>query len=168
MIVSAGFGEETLFRGYAFERLGKLFGHGSRAKTAIVVFTSCGSGWITIRSRAGRRRTGDGRWSRLRVDLCSYGAAVRVDVSRTRRSSDRAWPHLLESRIQGGAPAIQLGYDSATSAGRHRSFVVRFVFSYPLSGTVYRVRCPAAEHETTKHEERVGRLYDDQRMTNDA
>jgi uncharacterized protein len=40
MIVGAGFGEETLFRGYMFERLGKLFGSGVNAKTAIVLITS--------------------------------------------------------------------------------------------------------------------------------
>jgi len=40
MIVVAGFGEETLFRGYLFERLGRLLGHGSGARVAIVVFTS--------------------------------------------------------------------------------------------------------------------------------
>ena len=40
MIVGAGFGEETLFRGYMFERLGKLFGHGGAAKTLIVILTS--------------------------------------------------------------------------------------------------------------------------------
>jgi membrane protease YdiL (CAAX protease family) len=36
----AGFGEETVFRGYMFERLGKLFGAGAGAKTAIVLLTS--------------------------------------------------------------------------------------------------------------------------------
>jgi membrane protease YdiL (CAAX protease family) len=40
MIVSAGFGEETVFRGFLFERLGKLFGPGAGAKIAIVLFTS--------------------------------------------------------------------------------------------------------------------------------
>jgi membrane protease YdiL (CAAX protease family) len=40
MIVGAGFGEETLFRGYLFERFGKLFGPGVRAKTSIVLLTS--------------------------------------------------------------------------------------------------------------------------------
>jgi membrane protease YdiL (CAAX protease family) len=40
MIVGAGFGEETLFRGYMFERLGKLLGSGVRARTAIVLITS--------------------------------------------------------------------------------------------------------------------------------
>ncbi|MGI8898340.1 MAG: CPBP family intramembrane glutamic endopeptidase [Pyrinomonadaceae bacterium] len=40
MIVVAGFGEETVFRGYLFERLGKLFGRGVWAKTLIVLLTS--------------------------------------------------------------------------------------------------------------------------------
>jgi CAAX protease family protein len=40
MIVGAGFGEETLFRGYAFERLARLFGNSVVAKIAIVLFTS--------------------------------------------------------------------------------------------------------------------------------
>jgi hypothetical protein len=36
----AGFGEETVFRGYMFERLGKLFGSGVGAKVSIVLLTS--------------------------------------------------------------------------------------------------------------------------------
>ena len=40
MIVGAGFAEETLFRGYLFERLGKLFGTGTGAKVSIVLLTS--------------------------------------------------------------------------------------------------------------------------------
>ena len=40
MIVSAGFGEETVFRGFAFERLGKILGSGVWAKTFIVLLTS--------------------------------------------------------------------------------------------------------------------------------
>lgn len=40
MIAGAGFGEETIFRGYMFERLGKLLGTGAAAKAAIVVTTS--------------------------------------------------------------------------------------------------------------------------------
>jgi membrane protease YdiL (CAAX protease family) len=40
MIVVAGFGEETLFRGYMFERLGKLWGTSTRANVAIVLVTS--------------------------------------------------------------------------------------------------------------------------------
>jgi membrane protease YdiL (CAAX protease family) len=38
--VGAGFGEETVFRGYAFERLGRLFGSALWAKTLIVLITS--------------------------------------------------------------------------------------------------------------------------------
>ena len=40
LIVGAGFGEETFFRGYAFERLGKLFGNGIAARASIVLLTS--------------------------------------------------------------------------------------------------------------------------------
>lgn len=36
----AGFGEETVFRGFMFERLGKLLGRGAGAKTAAVLITS--------------------------------------------------------------------------------------------------------------------------------
>ena len=40
IFVGAGFGEETLFRGYAFERFGKLFGSSTWVKTLIVLITS--------------------------------------------------------------------------------------------------------------------------------
>ena len=39
-MLTAGFAEETVFRGFMFERLGKLFGSGVPAKTSIVVVTS--------------------------------------------------------------------------------------------------------------------------------
>jgi membrane protease YdiL (CAAX protease family) len=45
MIVVAGFGEETLFRGYMFERLGKLFGRGTYANVLIVLITSA---WFAL------------------------------------------------------------------------------------------------------------------------
>lgn len=38
--VGAGFGEETFYRGYLFERLGKLFGESVWAKASIVLLTS--------------------------------------------------------------------------------------------------------------------------------
>lgn len=44
-IVVAGFGEETFFRGYMFERLGKLFGAGAWAKVLIVLITSA---WFAL------------------------------------------------------------------------------------------------------------------------
>lgn len=40
LVVGAGFGEETVFRGYMFERFGKLFGKSVNAKVWIVVLTS--------------------------------------------------------------------------------------------------------------------------------
>jgi uncharacterized protein len=40
VILGAGFGEETVFRGWMFERFGKLFGTGVWAKPLIVLITS--------------------------------------------------------------------------------------------------------------------------------
>ena len=40
MIVGAGFGEETVFRGFLFERFGRLLGSSRRARVVIVVLTS--------------------------------------------------------------------------------------------------------------------------------
>jgi membrane protease YdiL (CAAX protease family) len=40
IIFGAGFGEETIFRGWMFERFGKLFGSNGWAKTFIVLITS--------------------------------------------------------------------------------------------------------------------------------
>jgi membrane protease YdiL (CAAX protease family) len=42
----AGFGEETVFRGYLFERLRKLLGRGAGATTAIVILTSAWFGVV--------------------------------------------------------------------------------------------------------------------------
>ena len=46
VIIGAGFGEETVFRGWMFERFGKLFGSGAAAKTFIGVITSAWFGAI--------------------------------------------------------------------------------------------------------------------------
>ena len=40
LVVVAGFGEETLFRGYMFERLLKLLGTGAIARVSVVLFTA--------------------------------------------------------------------------------------------------------------------------------
>lgn len=40
IIAGAGFGEETVFRGWMFERLGRLLGQSTSAKTSIVLITS--------------------------------------------------------------------------------------------------------------------------------
>jgi membrane protease YdiL (CAAX protease family) len=51
----AGFAEETVFRGYLFERFGKLFGTGLGAKAAIVLLTSTwfGLGHYAVQGLAG-------------------------------------------------------------------------------------------------------------------
>lgn len=46
VIVGAGFGEETVFRGWMFERFGKLLGSSAWARTLIVVITSVWFGAI--------------------------------------------------------------------------------------------------------------------------
>ncbi|HYJ79178.1 MAG TPA: CPBP family intramembrane glutamic endopeptidase [Longimicrobiaceae bacterium] len=46
VIVGAGFGEETVFRGYLFERLGKLVGAGTAAKVFIVLLTAAWFGVV--------------------------------------------------------------------------------------------------------------------------
>jgi len=45
MIVAAAFGEETTFRGFLFERFGRLFGRGLVAKAATVLATST---WFSL------------------------------------------------------------------------------------------------------------------------
>jgi membrane protease YdiL (CAAX protease family) len=51
VIVGAGFGEETLFRGYGFERLRRLLGNGAAAGAAIVAITSA---WFGAAHYAGQ------------------------------------------------------------------------------------------------------------------
>lgn len=45
MVVAAGFGEELSFRGFAFERLGRLLGTGAWAKAVTVALTSAAFAW---------------------------------------------------------------------------------------------------------------------------
>src|SRR2546429_1599355 len=45
MIAGGGFGEETVFRGFLFERFGKLFGSGAGAKRGIVLLTAA---WFAL------------------------------------------------------------------------------------------------------------------------
>jgi membrane protease YdiL (CAAX protease family) len=45
MIFVAGWSEETLFRGYMFERLGKLLGSKIQGRIVIVLVTSFWFGW---------------------------------------------------------------------------------------------------------------------------
>lgn len=51
IIFSAGFGEETVYRGFLFERFGRLFGTGSGAKVLTVLLTSIWFGVIHYASQ---------------------------------------------------------------------------------------------------------------------
>jgi membrane protease YdiL (CAAX protease family) len=51
MVVGAGFGEELTFRGYGFERLGRLVGSGPPAKAAILVATSVLFGVVHLQTQ---------------------------------------------------------------------------------------------------------------------
>ena len=48
IIAGAGFGEETFFRSWMFERFGKLLGQSIAAKIAIVLITSVWFGWAHL------------------------------------------------------------------------------------------------------------------------
>jgi membrane protease YdiL (CAAX protease family) len=55
MVVRAGFGEETVFRGYLFERFGNLLGPSAWAKPVIVLVTAAwfGLAHYSLQGRAG-------------------------------------------------------------------------------------------------------------------
>jgi membrane protease YdiL (CAAX protease family) len=51
MIVNAGFGEETVYRGFLFERLGRLIGHAAWARVATVIVTASLFGLVHAREQ---------------------------------------------------------------------------------------------------------------------
>src|SRR2546425_12684580 len=64
--VGAGFGEETVFRGFFFERLGKLLGAGRAALAVTVLLTSGLFALAHYHDRSEERRVGKecrSRWS---------------------------------------------------------------------------------------------------------
>lgn len=75
MIVSAGWGEETFFRGYLFERLGRLLGSSPVARAAIVLLTAVLFG-LAHYSGQGK----DGAMQGVMVGLV-FGAAFAVSRS---------------------------------------------------------------------------------------
>src|ERR1043166_2015113 len=108
ILVGAGFGEETLFRGYAFERFGKLFGsstgeNADRAHHLRVVWRRPLPGPGTGRSRTGAHRRGD-----LRHYLCADRPNLRANDCARRVRCDRGGHHLLESRNQCGPLLFQV------------------------------------------------------------
>ena len=44
IVIGAGFGEEVVFRGFLFERFGKLWGHGTAARIAMVLLSAAAFG----------------------------------------------------------------------------------------------------------------------------
>jgi uncharacterized protein len=55
IVVSAGFGEETVFRGYTFERLGKLFGRSTAATLVIILLSAA---WFGVAHYSGQGLAG--------------------------------------------------------------------------------------------------------------
>jgi membrane protease YdiL (CAAX protease family) len=99
MIVVAGFGEETVFRGYMFERLGKLLGRSLTARIVIVPVTAALFGSIHYFSQglAGAQQATIGL---VFGRSCRHRADLDADVCACRFRSDCGRDHLLESRIR--------------------------------------------------------------------
>ena len=87
LMLAAGFGEETVFRGFLFERLGRVLGSSAGAKAGIVLVTPPCSRRCTTRTRDGRalsRRCAQARRSaRVRRDravMAGDGAHAAHDL----------------------------------------------------------------------------------------
>jgi hypothetical protein len=77
LIVSAGMGEEILFRGFLFERLGRLLGTGVGAKAAIVLITSA---WFGL-----------GHWANQGLPGVEQAAVVGLVYGTIRAVTGRLW-----------------------------------------------------------------------------
>ena len=75
MMFAAGFGEETIYRGFMFERLEKLLGTGAIGKTAIVILTSL---WFAVGHLANQGVIGAGQ-------AMIVGLVLGTIYARTRR-----------------------------------------------------------------------------------
>jgi membrane protease YdiL (CAAX protease family) len=106
MVVGAGFGEETQFRGFLFERLGKLLGPGGRARTAIVLVSAVlfglkhypGQGWPGVEQAT---MTGlvfgaiVARTGRLWTVMCAHAAFDLAAVWMIYTNHEAAVAHLI-------------------------------------------------------------------------
>ena len=109
LMLAAGFGEETVFRGFLFERLGKLFGSSAGAKVAIVLITTAAfaslhysdQGWPGVEQAI---FTGLAFGDDLRRD----GPALAGDVGARGVRLAGARDHLLKSRVERRAPVLQI------------------------------------------------------------
>ena len=77
-MLAAGFGEETVFRGYAFERLGKLLTRIERARKSSNRTVHFWTGPLRFPRRR-RDRTGHDRRTRVRHDLCAHRQDLHAD-----------------------------------------------------------------------------------------
>ena len=105
MIVVAGFGEETVFRGYLFERFGKLFGTSVWANILIVLLTSV---WFGLAHYSLQGLPGVEQATIFGLVfgtiMAVTGRIVHANGCACRVRPDRARDDLLEPRIQGGPP----------------------------------------------------------------
>ena len=126
MIIVAGIGEETFFRGYMFPRIHvRTSGQAARTRPNCEDRSrACDIGvvWVAslLRSGARWRRAGDAHGSRIRDNLRDQRAALDADVRSCRFRSDCGRAHLSQSRILGRAPDTQI--DPAFDGEHHRSY----------------------------------------------
>ena len=106
MVVGAGFGEETQFRGFLFERLRTLLGLGARARTAIVLVSAVlfglkhypGQGWPGVEQAT---MTGlvfgaiVARTGRLWTAMCAHAAFDLAAVWMIYANHEAAIAHLI-------------------------------------------------------------------------
>ncbi len=102
--LAAGWGEETAYRGYMFERLGKLFppgvGFQSSYRADHVPMVCAGP---LLQSGTQRRRTSHHHWAGLRLCFCAQRQALHADVRTRGLRSHRAGDDLLEPGNTGSA-----------------------------------------------------------------
>jgi membrane protease YdiL (CAAX protease family) len=80
-MINAGFSEETVFRGYLFERFGKLVGRGAIATAAIVAITSA---WFGLAHYADQGAAG-----------AAQGLIVGLVFGSTYAITRRIWPLII-------------------------------------------------------------------------
>jgi membrane protease YdiL (CAAX protease family) len=116
VIVGAGIGEEIFYRGYLFERFGKLFGQSTWAKTSTVLLTSIWFGIVHYPFRVGRRPTGAPRRADFRNDLRDQAPDFLPHDRPHRLRPDGRRHHLLGPRNGGRSFHFQIGTASAVAA----------------------------------------------------
>lgn len=107
VIFAAGFGEETVFRGFLFERLGKLLGRSTIAATAIVLITSA---WFALVHFPGQG-----------VDGVKQAAFTGLAFGSTFAVTRRIWP-IMVAHAAFDVTAVALIYFNLESRVAHLFF----------------------------------------------